>query len=365
MRVALVHDWLTGMRGGEWVLLEIARLFPEAPLFTLVHRPGSVDRALEEHPIRTSWLQLPSFSGRRWRYLLPAMPAAMETFTFPDVDLVISSSHCVAKGVIPPPGAFHLSYVHTPMRYAWDQRSVYLDRIPGLLKPVVEARLARLRQWDMVSSARVDRLIANSRLVAWRIQHYWNRSAEVIPPPVDTDFFTPGGERGDRLLTVAAMVPYKRVEVAIAVARQLGRGLDIVGTGPRLAQMRREARGADVRFLGWLERSELRQAYRRAAALLVPNVEDFGMVTVEALACGTPAVGLASSGTADIVRHDREGVLASGGGLESLVEATAAALERTWDPDLLRQRALVFSRHRFQERFRFLLDRLGFGKVLA
>ena len=211
MRVALVHDWLTGMRGGEWVLYEIARMFPDAPIYTLVHRTGSVAPELEQHPINTSWLQYPSFGGRRWRYLLPLMPAAMENFNIPDADLVISSSHCVAKGVIPPPGAFHLSYVHTPMRYVWDQRALYLKRIPKVLLPIAQARLARLRQWDMVSSARVDRLIANSRLVAWRIKHYWNRSAEVMPPPVDTDFFTPGGERGENLLTVAALVPYKRV----------------------------------------------------------------------------------------------------------------------------------------------------------
>jgi glycosyltransferase involved in cell wall biosynthesis len=359
-----VHDWLTGMRGGEWVLWEIARMFPEAPIFTLVHRRGSVDEELERHPISTSWLQLPSFGGRRWRFLLPAMPAAMETFAFPDADLVISSSHCVAKGVIPPPGAFHLSYVHTPMRYAWDQRSLYLDKMPRLLHPLIEGRLARLRQWDMVSSARVDRLIANSRLVAWRIRHYWNRAAEVIPPPVDTDFFTPGGERGEALLTVAALVPYKRVEVAIEVAERLGRPLEIVGTGPRMASLRRQA-GPGVRFLGWLDRHELRDAYRRAAALLVPNVEDFGMVTVEALACGTPAVGLASSGTADIVRDGCEGVLASESGLDALVEATGVALDREWDRNALRARALVFSREKFQERFRFLLDRLGFGKVLG
>ena len=153
--------------------------------------------------------------------------------------------------------------------------------------------------------------------------------------------------------------------MAIAVARKLGRGLDIVGTGPRLAQMRRLARGADVRFLGWLDRHDLREAYRHAAALLVPNVEDFGMVTVEALACGTPAVGLASSGTADIVRHEREGVLAASGSLEALVEAAAAAVGRSWEREALRQRSLVFSRDRFHERFRFLLDRLGFGRVLA
>ncbi len=368
-RVALVHDWLTGMRGGEWVLHEIANLFPDAPIYTLVHRPGTVVAALEAHPIHTSWLQPLSLGGRRWRHLLPLMPAAIESFTFPETDLVISSSHCVAKGVIPPPGAFHLSYVHTPMRYAWDQRGPYLERLPRLLYPLFESRLSRLRQWDMVSSARVDRLVANSRLVAWRIKHYWNRSAEVVPPPVDTGFFTPaaspGDGRGDRLLTVAALVPYKRVEVAVAVAKRVGRGLDVIGTGPRSGALRREARGADVRFLGWVGREELRAAYRRAAALLVPNVEDFGMVTVEALACGTPVVGLQASGTADAVRSGAEGELAGESSVESLADATRRVLERPWPVEQLRHRAEVFSRDSFLLRLRFLLDRVGFGKVLA
>jgi glycosyltransferase involved in cell wall biosynthesis len=363
MRVALVHDWLTGMRGGEWVLYEIARMFPDARIYTLVHRTGSVAPELEQHPINTSWLQYPSFGGRRWRYLLPLMPAAMENFNIPDADLVISSSHCVAKGVIPPPGAFHLSYVHTPMRYVWDQRALYLKRIPKVLLPIAQARLARLRQWDMVSSARVDRLIANSRLVAWRIKHYWNRSAEVIPPPVDTEFFTPGGERGENLLTVAALVPYKRVEVAVEVAKRLGRTIEIVGTGPQQRSLRRLA-GDNVRFLGWLSRDELRDAYRRAAALVVPNVEDFGMVTVEALACGTPVIGLASSGISDVIRNDVEGELAEENSIDALTDAADRVLQRRWDPEELRHRTDVFSRNAFQLRFGFLLDRLEFGRVL-
>ena len=359
MRVALVHDWLTGMRGGEWVLAEIAALFPDAPIYTLVHRKGSTIPDLERRVIKTSWLQSVSLGGKKWRFLLPFMPSAIESFTFPDTDLVISTSHCVAKGVIPPPGAFHLSYVHTPVRYAWDQRGVYLERVPRLALPLVQGVLANLRQWDMVSAARVDRLVANSRLVRWRIQHYWNREAEVIPPPVDTAFFTPGGEKGDRLLTVGALVPYKRVEVAIEVARSIGKQIDIIGVGPQARRLQRMA-GPDVRFLGRVSREQLRDAYRSAAALLVPNVEDFGMVTVEALACGTPVAGLEASGTSDTVRVGREGELADRPTVEALAAATERVLARDWDADQLNQRAQVFSREQFLLRFRFLMDRLGF-----
>jgi len=219
--------------------------------------------------------------------------------------------------------------------------------------------LARTRQWDMVSAARVDRLVANSRLVRWRIRHYWHREAEVIPPPVDTEFFTPGGEREDRLLTVATLVPYKRVEVAIDVARILGKKLDIIGMGPQRARLERHA-GEQVRFLGWVPREELRNAYRRASMLLVPNIEDFGMVTVEALACGTPVVGLKASGAADVVRSGREGALANDGSAQTLADAAAEVLEQDWSVEQLRARAEVFSRQQFLVRFKFLLDRLGF-----
>jgi glycosyltransferase involved in cell wall biosynthesis len=199
--------------------------------------------------------------------------------------------------------------------------------------------------------------------VAWRIKHYWNRSAEVIPPPVATEYFTPGdGERSNNLLTVAALVPYKRVEVAIEVAKRLGRPLEIVGTGPRRRMLQRLA-GPDVRFLGWLSRDELREAYRRAAALLVPNIEDFGMVTVEALACGTPVIGLVASGTADVVKSGVHGELAEESTVECLVEAADRALSRDWERAELCHRADAFSREKFLVRFRFLLDRLGFGRA--
>ncbi len=348
------------MRGGEWVLAEIARMFPEAPIYTLMRRKGALIDELERREIHTSWLQLASFGGRRWRYLLPFMPSAIESFIFSDVDLVISTSHCVAKGVILPPGAFHLSYIHTPIRYAWDQRSVYLRRIPRPAKPFVQGTLARLRQWDMVSAARPDRVVANSHLVRWRILHYWRRSAEVIPPPVDTEFFTPGGEKSGRLLTVAALVPYKRVDMAIDVAARLGRELDIIGTGPERRRLEQGA-GKGIRFLGRVSRDKLRETYRSAAAVVVPNVEDFGMVTVEALACGTPVVGLEASGTADSVRPGIDGELAGRATAEALTDAAERLLSRQWDPVALRSRARVFSREQFLIRFRFLLDRVGFG----
>ncbi len=357
MRVALVHDWLTGMRGGEGVLAEIASFFPNAPIYTLFHRRDRIEGELAQHPIHTSSLQWLSLGGRWYRPLLPLMPSAIARFSLEEYDLIISSSHCVAKGVIPSPGAVHVCYCHTPMRYLWDQREDYVRRVPALMRPFLRRQLEHLRTWDVVSAARVDHFVANSRLVAQRIERYWRREADVIPPPVDTEYFTPGGERGSYVLMVAALVPYKRVEVGIAVARELGLPLHIVGDGPLKRTLSWHASG-DVRFLGRVSRERLRDEYRGAALLLVPNVEDFGMVTVEALACGTPVVGLQRSGTADVVVSGEHGELTADGSVSALVAACRSVRHRRADPLALRARAESFSRPRFRRRFGYLLERV-------
>ena len=357
MRVALVHDWLTGMRGGEAVLAEIATFFPGAPIFTLFHRSGAIDGEIVSHPIRTSSLQRMSFGGRVYRPLLPLMPQAVAGFRLDGFDLIVSSSHCVAKGVIPSPGAVHVCYCHTPMRYLWDQRDDYMRQVSPLLRPLLRARLERLRTWDVISAARVDYFVANSHLVARRIERYWRREAEVIPPPVDIDFFTPGGERGPHALMVAALVPYKRVEVGIAVAKELGLPLRIVGEGPMRRTLARRA-SADVAFLGRVTRERLRDEFRSAAFLLVPNVEDFGMVTVEALGCGTPVVGLDASGTADVVVSGKHGQLAAEGTVDALTAACRSVMASSFSAAELRARAESFSRQRFRRRFRYLMERI-------
>ncbi len=357
MRVALVHDWLTGMRGGEAVLAEIASFFPGAPIYTLFHREGAVAGELTAHPIHTSGLQRLSFGGRMYRPLLPWMPQAAAGFPLEGYDLIVSSSHCVAKGVIPPPGAVHVCYCHTPMRYLWDQREDYVRRFAAPLRPLLRRELERLRTWDVVSSARVDHFVANSHLIARRIERYWRREAEVIPPPVDVEFFTPGGERHPHLLMVAALVPYKRVEVGIAVARELGLPLRVIGEGPMRRSLAWQA-GPGVEFLGRVSRERLRDEYRSAALLLVPNVEDFGMVTVEALACGTPVVGLAGSGTADVVVSGEHGRLTAEGTAAELAAACRDVLAQCFAADTLRARAESFSRQRFRRRFTYLLERV-------
>jgi glycosyltransferase involved in cell wall biosynthesis len=361
MRVALIHDWLISMRGGEAVLAEMASFFPDAPIFTLLMNRECVAGELERHPIHTTWLQRLSLGGRYHRTLLPFMPAAVAGIDLHGFDLIISSSHCVAKGVIPPPGAVHLCYCHTPMRYLWDQRQQYLARVTRPVRPLVASYLEKMRTWDVISAARVDHFVANSQLVARRIERYWRREAQVIPPPVDVDFFTPGGEHGDHLLIVAALVPYKMVEMGIAVAREVGLPLRIIGEGPLRRSLEWSA-SADVTFLGRVSRDRLRDEYRSARVLLVPNIEDFGMVTVEALACGTPVVGLQGSGTADVVVSGEHGELAAESGVKALCEAVGRVAGKQFDTKLLRSRAESFSRSRFRRRFTWLLERVLPGR---
>ena len=364
-RVALVHDWLTGMRGGEKVLEAVAESFPEAPIYTLFHFPGSVSPALEAHPIVTSFLQRAPGVRRHYRRYLPLFPAAIEDFDLTGFDLVVSTSHCVAKGAIPGPGARHLSYCHTPMRYAWDQEHAYFPRRAGWVARGRAVALSRLRTWDVASVPRVDTFVANSRFVAERIRRYYGREAEVLPPPVDTAFFAPapsavpGAARGGYALVVSALAPYKRIDLAVAAARAAGVELVVVGDGPGMAALRRDvaaggSAAAPVTLRGRVEGEELRALYRGALCLLQPGVEDFGIAPVEALACGTPVVALGRGGVLDIVSDGVHGVLSEAGEDEAeRVASLAAAIDKVrgigFNVAELRSRAEHFSVDRFRE----------------
>jgi glycosyltransferase involved in cell wall biosynthesis len=356
-RVALVHDWLTGMRGGEKVLEAICELFPGAPIYTLFHFPGTVSRTLEAHPITTSYLQRAPGVRRHYRSYLPLFPAAIESFDLTPFDLVVSTSHCVAKGAITAPTSFHLCYCHTPMRYAWDQESVYFPRRTGLRARIRGQILSRLRQWDAASSHRVDRFVANSSFVAARIRRYYRRDARVIHPPIDIGYFRPSPHpRKDYALMVTALSPYKRVDLAIAACQRAGIELRVVGTGPDRDKLT-AAPSNSVSFLGSVPAEELRRLYREAACLLQPGIEDFGMTVVEALACDCPVVALGRGGVLDIVEDGAHGVLYD---QADSVEALAAAIDkfrnlRSNFTDL-RARAEHFSTERFQSELRALLE---------
>lgn len=347
-RVALVHDWLTGMRGGERVLEALCRMFPDAPIYTLVHVPGRVSPTIERHPIRTSPLQRVPGIERWYRHLLPLYPAALAALRLAPADLVISSSHCVAKSVVAPPGARHLCYCHTPVRYAYDQFEAYFGRarVGWLTSTLMRPAMAAFARWDRRTSVRPDRYVANSQHVARRIRAHYNRESLVVHPPVDTTYYVPAaGDRQRRALVVSALVPYKRVDVAIAACRLVGLPLTIVGQGPEEARLRAMA-GADVEFAGALSDEGVRARYRSSAMLLMPGEEDFGLVPVEAQACGTPVVALGRGGATETVVDGRTGVLTADG-VEAFADGIGRALETTWSAETCRQQAERFSTERF------------------
>lgn len=353
-KVALVHDWLTGMRGGERCLEVFAELFPAADLYTLLHVPGSVSPAIESRRIITSFIQRLPQAERRYRHYLPLFPRAAESFDLRGFDLVFSSSHCAAKGVRPEKGALHLCYCHTPMRYVWDRYDDYFGpgRASLLVRLAIRPLAARLRAWDVASSTRVHQFAANSRYVAGRIRRYYDREALVIPPPVDTRFFTPGVEPpSDYELVVSALAPYKRIELCLEAYRGTGRRLRIVGSGPEGARLRALA-PPEAEFLGQVSDVELRELYRGCRAVLMPGVEDAGIVPLEALACGRPAVVFGEGGGPESVEHGLTGLVFSEPTPQSL-RAAVAHLDRTrFDKLTLRARAEAHSTRRFEERLR-------------
>jgi glycosyltransferase involved in cell wall biosynthesis len=301
MRIALVHDWLTGMRGGERVLEALIELMPGADLYTLLHVPGSVSASIDERVHATSFIQHVPGAARHYRKLLPLFPTAIERLDLRGYDLIVSSSHCVAKSVHAR-GAVHVCYCHTPMRYVWDQYDAYVGATRGgaLLRVLGAPAAAYLRAWDRRTAQRVDRFVANSAHVRSRIRHAYARDAGVVHPPVDVARFAPAAARDDAYVCAGALVPYKRVDLAIAAFNRSGRPLLVVGDGPEYRRLRALAR-RNVVFAGHVPDAELAAILGRARALVMPMVEDFGIIAVEAQAAGTPVIALRAGGALESV----------------------------------------------------------------
>lgn len=362
-RVVLVHDWLTGMRGGEKVLEFFCRRWPRADLYTLLHKRGSVCSDIENMRVRTSVLQWLPGVHRYYRYLLPLMPWAVN-WRLPDCDLVVSSSHCVAKGVKAPAGVPHVCYCYTPMRYAWNLRGQYFAGPKRSLKARVrDALLDRLRDWDLRSAAGVTHFIAISRAVQERISQCYGRSSVVIYPPVNTDYYTPAaGPREDYYLLFSAFAPYKRLDLAIEACNLLKRRLVVIGSGQD-AQKLRALAGPTVTFLGYQPDEAVRTHLRRCRALIFPGEEDFGIVPVEAQACGTPVIALARGGATETVvpldgswqspASPPTGIWFAEQTAECLAQAveTMEKAHGEFDPAALRRHSERFDGRRFAEEF--------------
>ena len=364
LRVALVHDWLTGMRGGEKCLEVFCEIFPQADLYTLFHFPGSVSGIIERHPIKTTWIQGLPFLSQKYRHYLPLFPLAMEGLSLKGYDLVLSSSHCVAKNVRPQPPARHLSYVFTPMRYIWEQYAIYFGRnsTAGRLPRTAMAAIAPLlRKWDVYTCRRVDHFLADSDHVRQRIWNYYHREAEVVPVPVDTRLFDLAPQTQDYYLMVTALVPYKRVDLAVNAFNRMGRPLVIVGTGPQRAELEKRS-GNRIQWVGWASPEQLKKFYRECRALIFPGEEDAGITPVEAQASGRPVVAFGKGGALETVvslddyRSGRSdffsGVFFSEQTEESLIDAVERLERQAADlnPQKIRAHALTFDREVFKKK---------------
>ena len=350
MKIALVHDFFCNLGGSDQVIATLHQIYPQAPVFTLLVSERNKDaEMLRGMDLRPSYVQrLPL--ARRWHEpYLPLFPVAIESLDLTAYDLILSSSHVCAKGVIPAPEALHLCYCHTPARYAWDLGPLYLRRLNPLVRAYAAAVMHRLRIWDITASARVDHFVANSGFVAQRIWRYYRRSATVIYPPVDTRYFSPGERDGDYFLVVSRLTAYKRVDLAVEAFNRLRLPLVVIGDGSERRRLQKVA-GPNIRFLGTVPRSRVRDHMRSCRGLIYPGKEDFGITPVEAQSTGRPVVAFGAGGARESVVDGVTGVLFEEQSAEALSEAVTACAARTFDREAIRQHALQFDRDVFSRK---------------
>ena len=365
LRVALVHDWLTGMRGGEKVLEVLCELYPDATLFTLLHNKGAMSPTIENMRVQTSFVQTLPFKEDHYRHYLPLFPRAIESFDFSGYDLIVSTSHCVAKGAKPVGNALHICYCFTPMRYVWEQYAEYFGKgRAGIATRTAMALVAPgLRNWDVRASSRVHFFVADSENVARRIERYYARAADVIHGPVNTSLFKPSGNPGDYYLMVTALVPYKRVDLAVDTFNQLGVRLVIIGSGPDEEKLKAKA-ASNIEFLGWEGDEILAKFYANCRALIFPGIEDFGIVPLEAMASGRPVIAFAQGGALETVVGNGEnptGVFFYEQSVDALKKAIKEFESRQFDSTAIRKHAEKFDRKRFKQRLHeYITDKIAF-----
>ena len=352
--VALAHDYLLVMRGAERTFAAMADAWPRAPIHTLLYDREVTGSHFAGHEVHTSCLQRLGVRQKSFRRLLPVFPAAADRVDLSDTQLVISSSSAFAHGFRTAPESTHVSYCHSPFRYAWHERARALDEFPGGLRPLGRKLLDRVRAWDLEASRRVDHYIANSKLTRERIAEFYGREAPIVHPPVAVERFRPGVPE-DFFLVACELVRHKNVDVALQAARRAGAHVKVVGTGPELEPLQR-LYGTHAEFLGRVSDAELADLYARCRALLVPAVEEFGITAVEAMASGRPVVGCDRGGSVETVTPGT-GVLVPVRDVEALAEVMAYTDFESFDQQYLRRRAERFSTTRFQRNLRREVER--------
>ena len=355
-RVALVHPWLTNQGGAERVLSAFCRAFPDAPIHTSVYEPAVLPE-FADRDVRTSFLQSWPLARRRHQLYPLLRRRAFESFDLSGFDIVLTSDHCEAKGVLTGPETTHVAYLHTPTRYYWSDYQRYLAE-PGfgrVMDPLVRAVMppfaSSMRTWDYLAAQRPDHLIANSRLVALRTQKYYRRPAEVLHPPVDLRRFRPSSERGEHFLVVSRLVPYKRVDLVVEACRELDLPLRVVGTGPELPRLR-ELAGPRTEFLGALDDAGVAREYAHARAFLFPVHEDFGITPLEAMASGTPVLAYGRGGALETVVDGETGAFFEEQTVTSLIKGLRAFQPELYDTAALLRHVQTFSEDAFVERIR-------------
>ena len=357
MKTVLAHHWLVGMRGGEKVLEQFCILFPDAPIYTLVANPVRLSATLRQHRLCVPWFGRLPGADRIYKQALPLFPLIIGTHRIRDkADLVLSSDASMIKGLHVPPGTPHVCYCHSPPRYLWDQQDAYAQAA-GAGLPLLRRLTPPLRRWDRAAAQKVDHFIVNSRFVQGRVRKAYGRESTVIYPPVAIDDFKPDTTPGDFYLVVSHLVPYKRVDIAVAAFNQLNRRLIVIGDGPELPRLRRQA-GANVKFLGPQAFPELREHYARCRALIFPGVEDFGIIPVEAQASGRPVIAFEAGGALETVQDGKTGVLFPRQEAGSLIEGVERFESQEWSSADCRASAAKFGNERFRREISaFLVSR--------
>jgi glycosyltransferase involved in cell wall biosynthesis len=348
VKVAIVHYWFVGMRGGEKVVEEICRIFPQADIFTLVLDRKALSDTILMHPIKTSFLQKLG-GAKHYQKMLPLMPFALESFDLTGYDLVISSEAGPAKSIVTRPDAVHICYCHSPMRYLWDLSHQYLSNSGRLARMVMQLTFPWLRQWDLASATRVDHFIANSAFVARRIRKYYRRDSAVIHPPVSVERFSISRDVDDFYLCAGQITPYKKVEVAVEACTALGRKLVVLGSGA--SKQLKAAAGPTITFLEKVDDATMEYHFSHCKALLYPGMEDFGIVPLEAMASGRPVIAYGRGGALETVVDRKTGMFFYEQTAQSLSQAMLAfeAAEHLFDAEEIRRHAQLFSATRFRQ----------------
>lgn len=358
LKVALVCDWLTVFAGAERVVLEMHELFPNAPIYTTLYNAKNCPQ-FARADVRESKLRFIPGARQFHRLFLPWMPKTFESMDLDEYDLVISSCHSTSKGILTSPNTLHICYCHSPIRYVWDQSHEYRTQFKSFspFRFIFTPLLNKLRLWDRVAAERVDEYIANSSYVSERIRKYYGRNSTVIVPPVDLfKFSCHEGEREDYYLAVGRLIPYKRFDIIVDACLAAGKKLKIVGEGPSLKALKKRG-GTKVEFLGKIPDEELKQIYQKAKALIFPQLEDFGIVPLEAMACGTPVIAYKKGGALETVTDGVSGLFFEEQTVESLVKAIKSFEKKSWIPSEVSKSVEKFSSARFKSELLHFIEK--------